>query len=142
MQHLFSKSSSFLYYYRKKGKPWSEIIPGLKEELPNICSLIDLVLSIPASSAEAERGFSRLKLLKTSIRSSLMDDRVTDQLLIMLHGSDDEHFDPMPAISLWNSGAKRSRRPDMSGDVPQDPDTDLSEDEVVPMDINSDSSDN
>ncbi|XP_014680148.1 PREDICTED: zinc finger protein 862-like [Priapulus caudatus] len=49
----------------KKDHPWATTIPELKEELPNICALMDLLLSIPASSAEAERGFSRLKLVKS-----------------------------------------------------------------------------
>jgi hypothetical protein len=37
----------------------------------NICALFELILSISPSSAEAETGFTQLKLVKTSIRSSL-----------------------------------------------------------------------
>lgn len=39
----------------------------------NILSVIDLLLTLPASSAEVERGFSQLKLLKTDMRSKLKE---------------------------------------------------------------------
>ena len=41
--------------------------------LPNICCLMDLVITIPASSADAERGYSRFKLLKTTQRTRLKE---------------------------------------------------------------------
>ena len=41
---------------------------------PNILSLIDLILSIPAHSADAERGFSEMKLVKSDWRSNLRSD--------------------------------------------------------------------
>ncbi|XP_063964486.1 zinc finger protein 862-like [Lytechinus pictus] len=105
-------SKSDLNNFKKNSLPWSSIIPTVKEELPNICAILDLVLTIPASSAEAERGFSRLKNLKTTMRTCLKDDRVTDQLLIMLHSEEISSFDPHPAISLWHAGGMRARRPE------------------------------
>ena len=94
---------------------WHEIIGSLKGELPNICCLLDLVITIPASSADAERGFSRLKLLKTNQRTRLHDDSVSDQLMVMLNTYCIEEFDPMPAIHLWNSSGVRSRRFEQPG---------------------------
>lgn len=84
----------------------------MKDHLPNVRGLLDLLLAIPATSADAERGFSRLNLLKTNLRTALLDDRVTDQLLVMLHAQDIATFNPEPCISLWLSGGTRSRRPD------------------------------
>ena len=44
----------------------------------NILSVIDLLLTLPASSAEVERGFSQLKLLKTDMRSKLKESHLND----------------------------------------------------------------
>ena len=75
---------------------------------PNILSLVDLVLTIPASSADAERGFSRLKYTKTDARSRLLDTTLSDQLCIMLESCEIKHFDPSPAIDLWNGISRRT----------------------------------
>ncbi|XP_030829456.1 uncharacterized protein LOC115919529 [Strongylocentrotus purpuratus] len=97
----------------KKGQQWTSIIPDLQGDMPNICCLMDLLLSIPASSAEAERGFSRLKLVKTSLRTSLKDENVTNSMLIVMHSPSVAEFSPQPAIDLWCSSGNRSRRPEM-----------------------------
>ena len=82
----------------------------MKEELPNICCQVDLKETVPASSADAERGFSRLKLLKTVQRTRLRDGSVTDQLTVELHTAYIETFNPMPAIDLWvNAGIQALR---------------------------------
>lgn len=47
---------------------WEVINNELRENLPNILELIDLILSLSPPSAEAERGFSQLKLIKTNLR--------------------------------------------------------------------------
>ena len=52
-----------------------------------------------------------MKLVKTSLRTSLKDDSVTDNMLIALHSEDISDFDPVPAVHLWMNGGKRSRRP-------------------------------
>lgn len=63
------------------------------------------------SSAEAERGFSQLKLVKTNIRSMLGQISLNNCLGIKLLGSDIQSFDPFPAIDYWNNSSVRSRRP-------------------------------
>ncbi|XP_071486689.1 zinc finger protein 862-like [Diadema antillarum] len=115
--------------HSKKGQDWSSIIPALRDQLPNICCLLDLMLSVPASSADAERGFSRLNLVKSNLRSVMGDDRVTDQLLIMLHAADISEYDPEQAISLWHSGGSRTRRPDSHHHSPSHSEDDQSSDE-------------
>ena len=37
---------------------WNQVNKAFRRDVPNILDLIDLVLTIPASSAECERGFS------------------------------------------------------------------------------------
>ena len=73
---------------------------------PAFLSLIDLVLSLPAMSSEAERVFSCLKMVKTSQRSSL-----TDQLMVILECPEIKDFQPQDAIDLWVAGGCSARRP-------------------------------
>ena len=74
---------------------------------PNILSLIDLLNTIPASSADAERGFNRHKTTKSDWRSKLVD-----QLYIMLESPKILEYDPLPAITLWNQLPQRIRYSD------------------------------
>ena len=77
---------------------------------PNILALCDLVMTIPASSADAERGFNKLKQTKSDWRSKLTDDHLSDQMMVMLESSEIKQFDPMPAIAEWNSVKARRKR--------------------------------
>jgi hypothetical protein len=74
---------------------------------PNILSLIDLLNTIPASSADAERGFNRHKTTKSDWRSKLVD-----QLYIMLESPKILEYDPLPTITLWNQLPRRIRYSD------------------------------
>lgn len=69
------------------------------------------MLTLPASSAEVERGFSQLKILKSDIRSTLSEERLNDLLAVKLLSADVQNFDPIPAIELWNTSSVRARRP-------------------------------
>ena len=59
-----------------------------------ILGLVDAILTLPTSSADAERGISQLKLTKSSIRSVLKADRLTDLLTIQLRSPDIAEFEP------------------------------------------------
>lgn len=50
----------------------------------NILAVMDLILTLPGSSAECERGFRVLKSLKTDVRSRLGESALSDQLIIKL----------------------------------------------------------
>ncbi|KAI0209194.1 hypothetical protein LSAT2_006122, partial [Lamellibrachia satsuma] len=49
-------------------------------EYGNMLGLVDAILTLPASSAHAEKGFSQVKLTKGSIRPVLKADQLTDLL--------------------------------------------------------------
>ena len=66
-----------------------------------------MVLSMPASTAECERGFSRIKILKTENRNRLTANSMTDLLTVQLLSRDIVTFDPTPAIHHWNSSVQR-----------------------------------
>ena len=90
---------------------WSVINRKYSENHQNILAVINLVQTLPASSAEVERGFSQLKILKSDIRSTLSEERLNDLLAVKLLSADIQNFDPMPAIELWNTSSVRTRRP-------------------------------
>ena len=51
---------------------------------PNLSTLYRIFLTLPISSAGAERSFSRLKLLKTYLRSTMNEDRLSSLALITI----------------------------------------------------------
>lgn len=59
---------------------------------------MDLVLSLLASSAEAERGFSQMKGTKSQMHAKVKADSMTDLLIIQLNSPDTYNFDPRKAI--------------------------------------------
>ena len=83
-------------------------------------ALMDLVLTLPASTAECERGFSAMKVVKSNQRSSLNGDTLSDLLMVKLHSAEISSFDPHPAMELWKTHSldapKKRRRPDYSSD--------------------------
>ena len=70
-------------------------------------SLIDLVLTIPATSVKAERGFSVMKRVKTDFRNKLANPALNDLLRIILLSPAEVGFDPLPAIQHWHAALQR-----------------------------------
>ena len=52
---------------------------------PNIRVLLQLALTLPITSCESERSFSQLKLIKTSRRSTMTEDRLSALSLIKIN---------------------------------------------------------
>ena len=71
-----------------------QVHEDLRDKCPSVVPLIDLVLSLPASSAEAERGFSLMKIIKTDWRIRLTDDSVSDLMTIKFDSPDVKDFGP------------------------------------------------
>ena len=61
------------------------------ELYPNICTVMTVSATRPTSTAGSERSFSALKRLKTYIRSTMTEDRLTG--LAMLHVHRNVHLD-------------------------------------------------
>ncbi len=55
---------------------WEDINIEFVEDAEHILLPVDLLLTIPAHSAECERGFSLLKTIKTDWRNKLSDEAV------------------------------------------------------------------
>uniref|UniRef100_A0A8D1Y450 Sperm flagellar 2 n=1 Tax=Sus scrofa TaxID=9823 RepID=A0A8D1Y450_PIG len=91
---------------------WDFVNSVYLHKYPNILTLVDLVLSLPASSAEAERGFSQMERTNSQVHAKVKADDMTDLLIIQLNSPDIKNFDPRKAIHLWNT-----RTPSSPGDT-------------------------
>ena len=60
-------------------------IDPVKKWFPNIYRILCLIAVVPATSNSCERSISRLRLLKTYLRSRMLQDRLTSLALIYIH---------------------------------------------------------
>ncbi|XP_051810175.1 uncharacterized protein LOC127535663 [Acanthochromis polyacanthus] len=63
---------------------WDRVHRLHSSSFGTILAVMDLVLTIPGSSAEYERGFRQVKIIKTDVRSTLVEASLSDQLKIKL----------------------------------------------------------
>ncbi|XP_025421461.1 uncharacterized protein LOC112691430 [Sipha flava] len=56
----------------------------LSDSLPQVTKLASLIVTIPATSAGAERSFSCLKRIKTHLRNSQSQNRLSDLSLLTI----------------------------------------------------------
>ena len=63
-----------------------------KEILPAVHKLLRLYLTIPITSATAERAFSALKQVLTYSRSSMTEKRLNNLLLLYVHKEQTDHL--------------------------------------------------
>ena len=63
--------------------------------------MIDLILTIQASTADCERGFSTMKRIKSDWRASLGTSTLSDLMCGLLESCDINTYDPSSACGLW-----------------------------------------
>ena len=90
---------------RPKNLP-EAILLGKDHFLPAVTTLLRLFGTIPVSNATAERSFSALKRLKTYLRSTMAEERLTG--LALLHVNKSTEVDPDEIIELY--AGKKERR--------------------------------
>ena len=82
---------------------------GESNSLPDaIKQLNDTVATIPVTSADAERGFSTMNVICTSLRSSLKTPRLAGLMFISLLGPQLRDFNPRPHVLKWLSPGHRA----------------------------------
>lgn len=91
---------------------WFSVNGSHQHSCPDLLALVDLVLSLPTSTAECERGFNSMKQVKTDWRSNLRSDTLSDLLMVQLSSPEIREYDPTKAVMLWHQDSVRSRRPD------------------------------
>ena len=105
----------FNYPFRSKEHiqelKWPEVHSLYHEGHENVLAVIDLIVTLPASSSANEQGFSQMKLTKTSIRNRLSNATLNNSMAIQMLTPSVKEFDPDQAINKWMMGGKRERRP-------------------------------
>lgn len=78
-QELLLFKDSFSSKYEKNPVEILQLIRDMQmeEAFPNFCIILRIFLTIPVSVASCERSFSKLKLIKTYLRYTMSQDRLT-----------------------------------------------------------------
>ena len=104
-----SKSFNFRYKTEVQGLKWSNVTSDFISDCPKVIKVVSLVLTLPASSAENERGFSLMKRIKTDIRASMTSETLSDLMSVHLLTPDVGDYDPTGAVHAWLTKSRRSR---------------------------------
>ncbi|KAK0134949.1 Zinc finger protein 862 [Merluccius polli] len=111
-QRLILKTKIYAEQENLQNLSWSEVNRKHGELCPDVLDLMDLVMSIPVSTADCERGFNTMKQVKTDWRSKLTSASLTDLLMVQLSSPEIRNYDPSTAIDLWwNTETIYQRRP-------------------------------
>lgn len=92
---------------------WAEVNRRWGKGHDNILAVVDMVLTFPASTAECERGFNVMKMIKSDWRSALNNTSINDLMCVLLESSTITDFNPQRAIQLWLKSGIRRKRPEM-----------------------------
>ena len=68
---------------------------------PAMKALINLVNTIPVSTAECERGFSKMNLVCNSLRSRLTVKHISSLMFVSLTGPPLTLWQPLPYVKSW-----------------------------------------
>ena len=63
---------------------WDFLLGYYNEKYAKICKLFELMLTLPASSSEVERGFNQLKIIKGDRRSTITERTLNTCLAVKL----------------------------------------------------------
>lgn len=86
----------------------SKILNTIPNAFPETLKIITILLTLPVSTASIERFFSSLKLVKTYLRLTMGDQRLSDLLVIAVEKDTASKIDLNQAIDMF--GNMRSRR--------------------------------
>ena len=85
---------------------YEELHP-FKQAFPTLVSLTEIAITIPVSSTTCERTFSKMKLIKTAVRNSMSDDRLSDLCLLAVERDINVNFEQL--IDKFSDIHKNSR---------------------------------
>jgi len=83
-------------------------MPGAFTAFPNIVISLRILLTIPITSASAERSLSKLKIIKNYLRNTMSQKRLTELATIAIENETANTLNFMDVIELFAS--KKSRK--------------------------------
>ena len=102
----------------KDSPDWEFLGKKYTQQFPNILAIVDLILTFSPSSAQAERGFSQLKIVKSDLRNRLGQNSLNNILAIKFLSDDIQTFDPHNAIQHFFTTKNRRLRERKKKSVP------------------------
>ena len=75
----------------------------MQEQFPQMLKLLTIALTVPVSSVDCERGFSKQNLIKTKIRAKLKTESVSTLMKMSVDTPEMEKFDFHRAFLIWCS---------------------------------------
>jgi hypothetical protein len=90
---------------------YSDLLVRQPTKFDKVLDIAEIMFALSPTTAHCERGFSKMNLIKTSLRTSLCQTSLQALLRIQMEGPSLADFDPKSAISTWcNSGGKKHGR--------------------------------
>jgi len=83
---------------------------SLQEIYPNLCICLRILQTTPVTVASAKRSFSRLKLVKNTLRSSMTDDRLSALAIISVENTIARSLDYDALIKQFAENKARKKR--------------------------------
>ena len=84
-------------------------VPLAKNMLSEVGNLVHLYFTIPITTCTAERSFSSLRCIKTYLRSTMIEERLNNVLLLHAHKEDTATLDLKEIASMFISVNDRRR---------------------------------
>lgn len=80
----------------------------ISSSFPEMYKLLTLFITLPVTVASAERSFSKLKLIKTYIRSTMSQERLDDLAILSIENKEAKKIDKTKLIiDFANVNARR-----------------------------------
>jgi len=86
------------------------IANDMYDVFPNVSTLYTLFMTLPVSGATAERSFSRLKLIKSYLRSTMSESRLTNLALLSIERELSYDLDFDCVADTFSNMKKRRKR--------------------------------
>ena len=87
----------------------TELLAENRPELQCVLILIKIMVTLSPSSAAVERGFSKMKAIKTARKARMTNSTLSSMMTVNHMDVSLKDFDPMPAVYKWMSMTKRGR---------------------------------
>lgn len=80
---------------------FSNFADGYKDAFYELCRLARIACTIPITTASAERSFSSLKRIKTYLRTTMCDERLTDLAMLSIHSRRAKSIDLERVVDMF-----------------------------------------